>query len=656
MKIVRNKSWISFAGGFACVLLGALFWHLPPPAQKFSRSPASVKRLDERGFPETQEQTLMLWVRMDYRRVKEQREFHVDSHVVVSPALKLPRNGAQAITTGRFTSVPIYDENGKLVENIEFENPNLPPEPFLLNKGQSATDVRFEDGNRHSYFLRLPIADNLPLFRRVLQLGAETSARSEALLDADIRKLESIYILPAIKAVLATESKTEASSKEAKTVRVNVMNALAAHFESPATLARLQSEANKANARIAAGKNSASNSSTGLQGNRAVAAAADTPQATVRTLSIADENGNPVTTRKTNRIKLVFLGDGFQASEMEKFFQAAQDKLDYLMKASAPGRVNPFFPYKAMFNAVAVFVPSNESGACHPENNTPCPDTIFKTSFNTFGIVRLLAMSGTGSTAYGAVMRAFAPDYDLSVIISNDSTYGGGGGIPAYVSLDQDASDVIAHEMFGHSFAHLGDEYAAPYPGYPDAEEPNTTTNGDPTTVKWAQWEQIDTQALNGNSSLVVHAPVEGAHYHATGWYRPATNCKMAAYGAPFCPVCSETIIRAIYSKAKPIDAVTPAAGDVDTSGGNWSLNVLTAPVDSELQVQWSINGQALDLNGASTFTPDSLNAALSQYPDIATKGAPYRIDVQVVDNTAFVSAKGRQDKLLQDSVSWNLK
>ena len=116
-------------------------------------------------------------------------------------------------------------------------------------------------------------------------------------------------------------------------------------------------------------------------------------------------------------------------------------------------------------------------------------------------------MTGTGPAAYSAVMRNNAPDYDLSVIISNDPTYGGAGGIPALVSLDPDASDVVAHELFGHSFAHLGDEYADPYPGYPNVEEPNTTTNGDPATVKWAQWEKIDTATLTGNPDQVAVPP-----------------------------------------------------------------------------------------------------------------------------------------------------
>jgi hypothetical protein len=665
MKGFKDKSWISFGAGFVVVLLGGWLMNFTPslvraPASlgsaKTARAPASVKRLDERNFPEIQDQTLLLWLRLDYQRVNGKKEFNIESHVVASPVLKLPRNGAQAYSTGRFTSVPIMDENGKFVENVEFENPNFTVEPDLLGPGQAvpAKDVRFEDGQLHSYFLRLPISEHLGMFRDVLKLGSESSARAEGLLSQKIKKLESIYILPAINAVIETESKSEASQQETATVRTNVLSAIALHFESFKTLSRLRQEANTAKEKIASSsKNTASN--TTKNKNRSVANV-DIPPATVRALSINDDNGNALSSRTTNRIKLVFLGDGFQQSEMETFFQAAQTKLDNIMQASAPGRVNPLAGYKGMFNAVAIFVPSNESGACHPEKGTPCPDTIFKTTFDVSGVQRLVGMTSGGSAPYSAVMQTYAPDYDLSVIIANDPTYGGGGGLPAYTSLDPNASDIVTHELFGHTFAHLGDEYADPYPGYPDTEEPNTTTNGDPATVKWAEWEQIDTKALTGNSSLVVGAPVEGAHYHATGWYRPAHNCKMAAYGIPFCPICMEAVIRALYSKAKPIDGVSPAAGDVDTSAGGWSLNVLTAPITSEISIQWTINGQPLDLSGAATFTSDSLSAALAQYPDIASKGAPYRVQAVISDNTPLVSTKGRQDGLLQDSVVWNLK
>ena len=56
----------------------------------------------------------------------------------------------------------------------------------------------------------------------------------------------------------------------------------------------------------------------------------------------------------------------------------------------------------------------------------------------------------------------------------NDTEYGGAGGQYAIVSLDPNANEVIAHELMGHSFAKLGDEYTDPYPSFPDIEEPNT--------------------------------------------------------------------------------------------------------------------------------------------------------------------------------------
>jgi hypothetical protein len=239
-------------------------------------------------------------------------------------------------------------------------------------------------------------------------------------------------------------------------------------------------------------------------------------------------------------------------------------------------------------------------------------------------------------------------------MISNDSIYGGAGGIPAITSLDPSASDIIAHELFGHSFAHLGDEYTSAYPGYPDIEEPNTikSPNGPPASPKWAQWIGNNPAEFDKTPNLQVQAPIQGAHYHDTGWYRPATNCKMSTYGVPFCPVCSEAVIRSIYSKIKPIDSVTPAAGVVDTSQAGWSLSVLTSPANETLKIEWSVNGKTIDL-AAPTFNQDSLSAAISQDSTIV---APYQVQVKVSDTTDLVTDKGRADGLLQDTVTWNLK
>ena len=47
--------------------------------------------------------------------------------------------------------------------------------------------------------------------------------------------------------------------------------------------------------------------------------------------------------------------------------------------------------------------------------------------------------------------------------------------------------EIAVHEA-GHAFSGLGDEYDSAYPGFPDTEEPNTTRETNPASIKWRDW------------------------------------------------------------------------------------------------------------------------------------------------------------------------
>jgi hypothetical protein len=621
------------------------------PKNNMGRSPASVARLNEADFKDKPAKELLLWLRLDYRRNKNKKEFGIDAHVVASNELKQARFPSISNGSARFISVPIVDKSGTVIETLEIEK-QMNPEFLLAQKGEKAKAASFEDGNVHSYTLRIPVMKNDELFKTVL---ADALSNRAEMLVALVR-LESIYLEPAIVEVLKSESSAKMSEFETALIKTSVNARITAYFNQKLVLDRLQEETSSAKAKIAA--------ETGVAfhpkkiPSRAVASVDEVaiPPGTVRTLTMNDDSGNPITTRRQNRIKLVIIGDGFQASEAETFFTAAQSKVDSIFSGNGKKGNAPLTQYRALFDVVAVHIPSVDSGSCHPEKHTPCPNTTLGVSFDELGMQRLMGVGPTAYKPFNTIMRTYAPDYDLVMLIANDSTYGGAGGVPAIVSLDSNADDVATHELFGHTFARLGDEYANPYPSYPDIEEPNTTKNGDAATVKWAEWETRDTASMNpGRTDLIVNAPVEGAHYHASGWFRPAKNCKMAAYGQPFCPICAEAVVQAIYKKIKPIDSVEPAAGPVDTSVAGWDLKVLTVPVSNTLQTQWTVDGQAVDLGGSAIFNADSLASAISTYPNIASQ-ASHHVEVTVTDTTSFVSSRGSQGGLMQSKSAWDLK
>ncbi|HSK12850.1 MAG TPA: M64 family metallopeptidase, partial [Phnomibacter sp.] len=253
----------------------------------------------------------------------------------------------------------------------------------------------------------------------------------------------------------------------------------------------------------------------------------------------------------------------------------------------------PFKEYKPFFNALAIKVPSGQSGAKHPGtaadeatagvgHPVSNPTTAFNSTFDFANIHRLLA---AGSTA--PIFNALAsnvPDYDQAFVISNSPFYGGSGGTIAFSSVHQSASEIAIHEI-GHSFAQLADEYWAGIQYA--AERANMTQNNDPNTIKWKNWLNI------GNVGIFPY----GTSAPQNTWYRPHQQCKMQFLGFPFCNVCRERFVDRFHQLANlvddhlpanssfaltntdPIDfSVTPLLNDPSTITVNWYLNGSQTP------------------------------------------------------------------------------
>jgi hypothetical protein len=364
-------------------------------------------------------------------------------------------------------------------------------------------------------------------------------------------------------------------------------------------------------------------------------------------LKILNTDGKPSgALGQPNRFKVVIVGDAFtnSAADITKFYTEAQKKWDYIFGSSDPLNpqpgVEPYRTYRNYFMGIAISTVSKVGHACHPErqnDSTGCNpgDTALGTSFVALGDdkdpPRLVQISPEGYQNMSALLQALVPDYDLGSVILNDTSYGGGGGTYAVASLDPEANEVFAHEMFGHSFAHLGDEYEDPYPGFPDKEEPNTSMK--PTNDKW------DLHLLDNKSTLVqppadsqlFTQTAEGAHYHGLKskdwavdkWYRAFPNCKMRVLGknSPFCPICRHQIIRTIYSKIKLVDS--SSADSIQAKAGTpWKVQVQTVqPVNTQqlIQMQWGIGqkdcSNPTPISGAtsSTLSSDALTTPLDK-------------------------------------------
>jgi hypothetical protein len=298
----------------------------------------------------------------------------------------------------------------------------------------------------------------------------------------------------------------------------------------------------------------------------------------------------------TNHVDIVILGDGYAASDMEKF------RSDVAMFTDELFEVEPFKSRKADFNVRAVETPSATSGVNKPHpgvfNRTP-----LSMSYGAFDSERY-ALTYDNRTVRD--VAATVP-YDYMFILINERTYGGGGIFNLYstVAADNTFSKYIFVHEFGHSFAALADEYYTSDVSYQTTEvlvepwEPNVTALLDPSAIKWkdlvtpgtplptpwnktavdsfsyeiqkerralraANVPESDMEALfmrekqtsldmfSKNKYKDATGAFEGSNYMQYGLYRPALDCIMYTRNKQeFCPVCSHAITEMIDMYAR---------------------------------------------------------------------------------------------------------
>ena len=284
-----------------------------------------------------------------------------------------------------------------------------------------------------------------------------------------------------------------------------------------------------------------------------------------------------------NRLNVVVLAEGYTTNQLGQFLVDATNTLSALLAEP------PYQEYRNYFNTFAIPVASNQSGSDHP-NGAQYRDTYFNSSYDPDSDFLITIPPNEMDTNYShgqgrvdALLQSNLPNCQLPVLLVNDSVNGGsdGSGGVAIASTSPGSSVFAIHES-GHVLANLGDEYTGEYPGYPDTEEPNTTTQTNPGLIKWRDW--IDT-----NSTPVPTPPTapyanavglfEGAHYFTTGWYRPKANCKMRGLGVPFCEVCTEALLKSTYSLVRPIESFSPPVEEPIPLFDNQSVTLEIVPM-----------------------------------------------------------------------------
>lgn len=340
----------------------------------------------------------------------------------------------------------------------------------------------------------------------------------------------------------------------------------------------------------------------------------------VFTLSVNAQRFDVDTISKTgnleDRINLVFLPDGYQQNEMDKFIEDVHWMLDAILKKA------PYNQYTAYFNAFAVRVPSAVSGAAND------PDSLinnyFGSTFNWANIWRLVVPAHSGKV-YTVLQNNF-PQYDQVFMIVNDSRYGGSGGWIATSTTHVNGPEICIHEM-GHSFAGLSDEYWA---GSQYARENiNMTQNNNTETVTWKNWL--------GTGSVGIYS-----HTESPTWYRPHQNCEMRYLDRQFCRVCQEAIASKILDLTSPVVSFYPEEDQfVNTEPYlDFKLSLLK-PSPNTLKITWKLNRDSIAAN------TDSIRFAATQL-----QAGENEIVAMILDTTQYIR-KSSHSQVHLNQIKW---
>jgi len=343
----------------------------------------------------------------------------------------------------------------------------------------------------------------------------------------------------------------------------------------------------------------------------------------------------------SNRVNIVFFAEGYTNEQNTLFLTAATNAANALLAHQ------PYQEYHGYFNAFAIFVASPQSGCTHPADGIK-RNTYFGSTYDLDD--RLITMPPSGQAKVDALLGPFLSLCRLPVLLVNDPVPGGSDGFDqtAIASVGPavgETMEILTHET-GHVLANLGDEYTNAHPGFPNIEEPNTTRQTQASLIKWKVWMDPDTPVPTPPTSAYtgVIGLFEGAHYQVSGWYRPKYDCAMNHIGLPFCEVCKETLVKAIYQSVRPVESFSPASLNVSlssTQAAAFSLSVLQ-PASHNLSAQWFADGLPL---------PGATNSLFLPPPALCSGG--HFITALVQDTTPLV--RNDPTALLSQTITWTI-
>ncbi|WP_323033789.1 M64 family metallopeptidase [Paracoccus sp. (in: a-proteobacteria)] len=349
-------------------------------------------------------------------------------------------------------------------------------------------------------------------------------------------------------------------------------------------------------------------------------------------------NGSP-----DSLINIVIIGDGYTSAQQTKFVTDATSFTNFFFTRA------PYKQYRNFFNVYGIKVISAESGAKHPQTSADAectaqpfsnPNTYFGSTFDYAGIHRLIVPTDNVNVA--AVLAANFPKYDLVVVLSNTTYYGGSGGSLATSTLHTSANLIALHEI-GHTFGGLADEYWAG--DIYASEHTNMTATSNASMVKWKNWIGA---ADNAPYSTKVGVYPYGTSGNSALWYKPSNYCMMQylADYLPYCPVCTETIIENIHSLTKSVLNYTPTILDISSPDESlkFKLTKLLKPEPNTLQIKWQLDGVKIGEDNVDSLSINQQSLSRSIHA----------LKASVMDTTELLRIDNHTTKHVS-AVTWNI-
>lgn len=279
----------------------------------------------------------------------------------------------------------------------------------------------------------------------------------------------------------------------------------------------------------------------------------------------------------SNRVNLIFLGDGYVAGEIATTYV---DHVDALLDAMFGPDGVPNDIYAASVNICRIDVVSNESGIDFPD----------------VGIEVDTALDGTGSeatrlafvnvaivnTILDEALAGSTVSADWVAVTVNTERWVAAGGYPMIWPGAQPFHEIGVHEA-GHTFHALADEYSVPGGTYDGLEPVEMNVTADARSDKWEVWLGYDQPGV-GEIGFY-----EGGRYFDFGIWRPSENGRMRSVEQPHNAPSVDKMIRDIYEIARPIDDFSPKVeGEFPPALGVRLVD------ETLLVVDWEVDGQVV--------------------------------------------------------------